>query len=69
MTAALATGLACPLCHTVAPTLTDATLAAGGDWRCSVCHQLWNAVRLETVAAYEAYCAARAAAVPRTDAV
>jgi len=64
-------GLACPLCHTAAPALTDAALTAGADWRCAVCHQMWNAQRLATVAAYAQYCAARAdqaAGVPQTDA-
>jgi hypothetical protein len=60
---AVAAGLACPLCHTVAPALTDAALSAGADWRCAVCHQMWNARRLATVAAYAEYCAARAAAI------
>jgi hypothetical protein len=62
----VATGLACPLCRTAAPPLIEDTLAAGGDWRCAVCHQLWNAQRLATVAGYEAFCAERAA---RTSAV
>jgi len=64
-------GLACPLCHTVAPALTDAALVAGADWRCAVCDQMWNAQRLATVAGYAEYCAARAlrtAVVPRADA-
>ena len=66
MTAVPETGLACPLCRTAAPTLTETSLAAGGDWRCSVCHQLWNAQRLATVAGYEEYCATRAAKAAAT---
>ena len=54
-------GLECPLCHTAAPALTDATLLAGGDWRCARCHQIWTAQRLATVTGYADYCAALAA--------
>ena len=45
----------CPLCHTVHPSLTTAALEAGGDWHCSRCGQLWNAVRLANDAAYAAW--------------
>jgi hypothetical protein len=51
--------LSCPLCRTVAPTLTADTLAAGGDWRCPRCDQKWSARRLATVAGYTDYCAQR----------
>jgi len=51
----------CPLCRTQAPELTGRALAAGTDWSCPHCHQMWNAARLETVAAYAAYCAQRSA--------
>ena len=44
--------LACPLCHTMSRSLTDDALAAGEDWRCGRCGQLWNARRTTTVAVY-----------------
>jgi len=53
------TTISCPLCHTEAPALTDRALAAGGDWRCPQCHQMWNEGRLATVAAYAHYCLER----------
>ena len=40
----------CPLCCTVGPAM-DA-LVSGSGWRCTRCHQRWEAVRLATVAAY-----------------
>jgi hypothetical protein len=49
--------VSCPLCHTVAPELTGRALAAGADWRCPHCDQMWSAARLATVAAYAEYCA------------
>ncbi len=49
----------CPLCHTVESAMSEATLAAGGGWRCSVCGQRWDAARLATVAAYAQYVASR----------
>jgi predicted Zn finger-like uncharacterized protein len=48
----------CPLCQTSA-TLSDQAVAAGELWRCATCGQTWNAERLETVAAYEAWVARR----------
>jgi transcription elongation factor Elf1 len=46
---------ACPLCHTTDAITTMSALEAGGSWRCRVCHQSWNARRLATVTAYEAW--------------
>lgn len=53
-------GLAtCPTCHMVDAIVTNASLAAGGDWRCSRCGQMWDKTRIATVAAYAAWDAAR----------
>jgi hypothetical protein len=49
----------CPLCHTSDATLTEREVAQGAGWRCGTCHQLWNAPRLETVAAYARWDAQR----------
>ena len=49
----------CPGCHMVDTTLTNASLAAGGDWRCQRCGQRWDRGRIATVAAYAAWDAAR----------
>jgi len=49
----------CPLCHTAGPTLGDVSEASGASWRCAVCHQVWSAKRLATVAAYADFCAQR----------
>ena len=49
----------CPLCHTRDEVLTPESLAAGATWVCTKCGQTWSAVRLETVAAYAQYAAAR----------
>ena len=46
---------ACPLCHTVAGSLTVRALDAGGEWECSRCGQHWDAARLATGAAYDAW--------------
>ena len=35
-------------------TMTNAALAAGGDWRCKRCAQRWDKNRIATVAAYDA---------------
>jgi hypothetical protein len=45
----------CPMCHTAHPSLTDAAVDAGDGWRCSRCGQQWDAERLLTVSAYEAW--------------
>lgn len=50
---------ACPLCHTPAPTITDAELKAGGAWQCLRCGQQWDVLRLATAAAYTAYARSR----------
>jgi hypothetical protein len=47
--------VACPLCHSTDAITTMSAVEAGGDWRCRVCHQSWNARRLATVAAYTAW--------------
>ena len=53
-------GLAtCPTCHMVDATLTNASLAAGADWRCTRCGQMWDQKRINTVVAYAAWDAAR----------
>jgi transposase len=44
----------CPLCHTVANSISDAALAAGASWKCELCGLRWDAQRLATVAAYAA---------------
>ncbi len=43
---------ACPLCHTPAPTITDAALVSNGTWQCTRCGQKWDAGRLAAAAAY-----------------
>lgn len=46
-------GLAmCPSCHTQDLSMTNLAVRAGADWQCSRCGSRWDAVRLETVAAY-----------------
>ena len=53
-------GLAtCPSCHTEDATLTNGAVSAGADWRCRRCGQRWDARRLATVAAYDAWVAGR----------
>ena len=49
----------CPTCHTMDSTLTNASLAAGADWRCGRCGQMWDQKRIATVVAYAAWEAAR----------
>jgi len=49
----------CPLCHTVAASVSETDLAAGLGWRCATCDQRWDAARLATVAAYARYVADR----------
>ena len=49
----------CPRCHLVDATMTNASLAAGGYWRCVRCGSNWDQARLATVAAYAAWDAAR----------
>ena len=46
---------ACPGCHMLDTALTNASLAAGGDWRCQRCGQRWDQGRIATVAAYAAW--------------
>jgi hypothetical protein len=53
--------MTCPLCHTVDTTLSGESFAAGIATTCPRCGQIWTAKRLETVAAYATYAAARAA--------
>lgn len=45
----------CPMCHRVDVALTNASLAAGGYWRCGRCGSQWDQARLATVAAYAAW--------------
>jgi len=49
----------CPRCHTVDTALTNASLDAGGAWRCARCGQSWDKNRLATVAAYGEWDSAR----------
>jgi transposase-like protein len=56
----------CPLCHTVHESVTSALLQTGASWTCERCGQTWTTARLQTVAAYERYVAARAARRPAT---
>ena len=49
----------CPTCHMVDTALTNVSLAAGGNWRCARCGQLWDHKRIATVAAYAAWDLAR----------
>ena len=48
----------CALCHTLDPTVSPESLAAGATWACTKCGQTWSAARLETAAAYARYAAA-----------
>lgn len=45
----------CPFCHTPHGSLTLDAMQAGDGWACVRCGQQWNARRLETVAAYNAW--------------
>ena len=49
----------CPTCHMADATLTNASLAAGADWRCGRCGQMWDQKRIATVTAYAAWDLAR----------
>ena len=49
---------ACPTCGVV-DAMTNAEVAVGGFWRCLRCGQRWDKRRLATVAAYDAWEAAR----------
>ena len=51
----------CLSCHAADLTLTDNAVAAGADWRCRRCGQLWDARRLAAVAAYAGWLSDRAA--------
>lgn len=51
----------CPSCHTEDLTMTNGAVEAGAHWNCSRCGQLWDAVRLKTVAAYAVWLAGRTA--------
>lgn len=51
----------CPSCHAVDLTMTDSAVAAGADWRCRRCGQLWDARRLAAVAAYAGWLSERTA--------
>lgn len=44
----------CPMCHTGSP-LSPHAIAAGAEWRCVRCGQLWDAPRLVTVATYDTW--------------
>ena len=45
----------CPACHTQDPSMTNQALSAGADWQCARCGSRWDAIRLATVAAYDAW--------------
>ena len=49
----------CPTCHVADTAMTNASLAAGGYWRCERCGSKWDQKRLATVAAYAAWDLAR----------
>ena len=49
----------CPTCHMVDAALTNASLAAGANWRCGRCGQMWDQKRIATVTAFAAWDAAR----------
>ena len=49
----------CPTCHRVDTALTNASLAAGANWRCGRCGQMWDQKRIATVAAYAVWDSAR----------
>ena len=49
--------VACPFCHTPHASSTDEALLAGDSWLCARCGQRWDAHRLETVLAYDAWAA------------
>jgi predicted Zn finger-like uncharacterized protein len=51
----------CPSCHAADLTMTDSAVAAGANWRCGRCGQLWDAGRLAAVAAYGGWLSTRAA--------
>jgi hypothetical protein len=55
----LAHVIMCPLCHTAAPTVSAADLAAGLGLAVGTCHQRWDAARLAAVAAYAQFVAGR----------
>jgi hypothetical protein len=50
----------CPSCHTADAAVTSAAVSGGADWRCVRCGQRWDANRLATVAAYDAWLSRRA---------
>ena len=56
--------MTCPLCHTVDTTLSSESFAAGIAAACPRCGQIWTSKRLDTVAAYASYAAARQVAAP-----
>ena len=49
----------CPTCHMADTAMTNASLAAGGYWRCARCGSTWDQTRLATAAAYAAWDLAR----------
>jgi hypothetical protein len=49
----------CPTCHLLDGTMTNATLATGGAWRCRRCGQLWDKGRIAIVVAHNAWESAR----------
>jgi transcription elongation factor Elf1 len=52
----------CPLCHTADSRVTTLAVSGGAAWHCARCGQRWDALRLETVAAYAVWLAERTAA-------
>lgn len=51
----------CPSCYAADLTMTNSAVAAGADWRCRRCGQLWDGGRLAAVAAYAGWLSERAA--------
>ena len=56
----------CPMCHTRAA-VTQAAVAAGGEWRCARCGQHWDATRLAAVASYAEWVFNRGRGAERLD--
>jgi hypothetical protein len=54
----------CPFCHTEDRGTTTGDLDAGAVWRCGLCDQQWDARRLATMAAHDAWLARRRTCQP-----
>lgn len=56
----------CPRCQTTDASMTMSAVVAGAAWRCPRCAQRWDIDRLTTVAAYDAWVAARTPTPPES---